>query len=89
MTKGQHMQIIVLCHGNRIPRICIVPRWYQTAEKEGTCDSRINAAKKCQRVVQIPWHGPILQRHLGAMKQNAGSNIQFSWGVRTHQSHKG
>ena len=50
MTKSQCMQIIILCHGNRIPRICIVPRWYETTEKEGTIDSCINATKKCQRV---------------------------------------
>jgi hypothetical protein len=50
MTKRQCMQIIVLWHGNRIPRICIIPRWYQTAEKEVTSDSCINATKKCQRV---------------------------------------
>ena len=32
-------------------------------------NSCINAAKKCQRVAQIPWHGPILQRHLGTTKK--------------------
>ena len=43
----------------------------------------------CQQVTWIPWHGPILQTHLGMTKQNAGSTIQFGWRVRTHQSHKG
>jgi hypothetical protein len=83
------MQIIFLCRGNVIPRICIIQRWYQTADKKGTSDSCTNAAKKCQRVIEISWHGPIQQRHLGTMKQNAGSTIQFGWGAQTHQSHKG
>jgi hypothetical protein len=31
------------CKSNRIPRICVILRWYQTTEKEGTSDSCINA----------------------------------------------
>jgi len=50
MTKSQFTQIIVLCHGNKTPTECNVPRWYQTSEEKGTSDSHINAVKKCQRV---------------------------------------
>jgi hypothetical protein len=39
-----------LCHGNRIPRICIIPRRYQTKKEEGTSDSHINATKSVKEL---------------------------------------
>ena len=49
-TKSQCTQIIVLYHRNRIPRVCVILRWYQTAEKEGTSDSRNNATKSVKEL---------------------------------------
>ena len=89
MTKSQCTKIIVLYDGNRIPGICLVPRWYQTTKEKGTSIFCINATKECQRVMQIPSYSPIIQRRIGTMKQNAGFTIQFGWRVWTNPSHKG
>ena len=57
-TKGQCTQVAVLCHGNRVPRICTIPRWYQTA------------TKKVQAILalMLPRNGKELHRFLGMVQ---------------------
>ena len=61
-------QVVLLCRGDRIPRICIVLRWYQTTTKKGTGHPRISATSECETAPYVPGHGPVLQRHLGTAK---------------------
>ena len=67
--ENQCRQILLLCHGNRIPTAYPILRWYQTAAKKDTCNHCMSTATEC-------WI-PVLQRHLGKTQWNTGNTTKL------------